>query len=53
MREAVIFLDSEGTVRHWKYPGVYADQPVFDREVYEAVRRKWVELVNEERRKTS
>jgi hypothetical protein len=52
VREAVIFLDSEGTVRHWKYAGAYADQPAFDREVYEAVRRRWVELVNEERKKS-
>jgi hypothetical protein len=38
-------------VRHWKYAGAYADQPEFDRDIYEAVRRKWVELVNEERKR--
>lgn len=53
VREAVLFLDPDGAVRHWKYAGAYADQPVFDREVYEVVRGKWVQLVNEERRKMS
>lgn len=51
VHEAVLFLDSEGTVRHWKYPGAYSEQPSFDREVYEVVRRRWVEMVNEERKR--
>jgi len=51
IREAVLFMDGDGATRHWKYAGAYADQPEYDQAVYEAVRRKWVKLVSEERRR--
>jgi len=47
----VLFMDSEGTVRHWKYSGAYADQPQYDHGVYSEIRRAWVEKENERREK--
>jgi hypothetical protein len=46
--EAVVFMDGDGAVRHWKYEGSYADQPAFDQSVYSRIRSRWIELRNED-----
>jgi hypothetical protein len=46
--DCIALLDSDGTYRHWKYEGAYADQPWLDLQVYGVIRQRWVELRNEE-----
>lgn len=46
--DCVQLLDGDGTFRHWKYSGAYADQPWIDLQIYRIVRCKWVELRNNE-----
>ena len=43
-----MLLDGDGTFRHWKYAGAYADQPWIDMQIYRVIRGKWVELKNKE-----
>jgi hypothetical protein len=42
-----MLLDGDGTFRHWKFPGSYSEQPAFDIHVYQIIKAKYVELVNE------
>jgi hypothetical protein len=45
--EAVLLLDGDGTFRHWKYAGAYAEQPFLDIAIYRQVQARWNELTNE------
>lgn len=46
VREVTLFLDSEGTFRHWRYGSDFSAQPACDVDVYRVIRGKWVELMN-------
>ena len=49
IREIVLFMDGEGTVRHWKYGTAYAEEPYFDQMVYTDIRKIWIGKENERR----
>ncbi len=38
------FIDSDGTYRHWKYSSSYAEEPWIDRQIYEIIRAKYLEI---------
>lgn len=48
VQDCISLLDGDGTFRHWKYAGAYADQPWLDLQVYQVIRKRWVELRNDE-----
>lgn len=48
INDVLMLLDGEGTFRHWKYSGAYADQPYIDIVIYRIIQNRWVELKNEE-----
>lgn len=51
VKEAVMFMDGDGAVRHFKYGVVYAEEPAFDCTIYEHIRSRWIPLVNEKRKR--
>ena len=46
VQDCISLLDGDGTFRHWKYTGAYADQPWIDLQIYRVIRGRWVELRN-------
>jgi len=46
--DCVSLMDGDGTYRHWKYNGAYADQPWIDLQIYKVIRKRWVELRNDD-----
>lgn len=48
VQDCVSLLDGDGTFHHWKYAGAYADQPWIDLQIYQMIRKRWVELRNDE-----
>jgi hypothetical protein len=46
--ECVDLIDADGTFRHYPYPGARREQPAYDMDVLNDVRREWVRLRNEQ-----
>jgi len=40
-------LDGDGAFGHLYYPGSISEQPAYDMDVFDTVRHRWVELMNE------
>lgn len=47
MRDCTRMLDGDGAFAHLYYAGAMGDQPAYDMDVFDAIRHRWVELVNE------
>jgi hypothetical protein len=48
--EANVMMDGDGAFRHLPYSGSYREQPAFDMQVLNIIRRKWNALRNDKLR---
>lgn len=44
-------LDAEGAYAHYFFAGALGDQPAIDMDLYDVIRGRWVELMNEQIKK--
>ena len=47
--EIRLFMDGDGTMRHFKYSGSYAEQPFIDIQIYSIARATLIQCENDKR----